>query len=129
MAEATVEIPAKVAGEERKFKFKRMTLEEATEWSQRLQARSSYYEAASAKLQVMRDEGNAGVDEYLKLADDCSRMMAEILKVTRSLSTHVIEPTQDILAAWMAKDIEGVVGVFTKYMESLFPTQGEIKNS
>lgn len=126
-----IEIPVKLKSAERIFKFKPMSIEQAIEWSSRVQARSTYRQSLVAavdeilKLPVLeRDE-----KQYLDAVDRIARIEVQIAEIMKNLAQFVIEPSKEELEGLMRTESAAVFGSFGEFLAKLFPTEEETKKS
>ena len=126
-----IEIPAKVGGSDVTFQFKRMQLEDSTEWASKLRSRVLAKEGATKEWELLAKTpvGNRDMDKYLRLGDLVARMNKDIILLVKSITDFIVHPQKEKVLEMLEAHPGEVAGVFGDYLEKMFPSEEDRKKS
>ena len=126
-----ITIPAKIEKQDVQFKFRPMTIEEATTWGSKMKARMTVYESFTKQMEMMEKGPPEEMDaeKYLKITDTQLQMVQEITKLGKDVGRFINSPDQKTIEEYMKKDFNGMLTVLLQYLDRLYPTEEEAKKS
>ena len=130
-ASGLVEIKGIINGKELDFSFEKMSVEKASSWASRMKSRVTYYEAMvkEREIFVQKDVMDQDPDVFEKLSDNEAKMLSKIMSLSKELADHCIYPPPVEMRKIVDENLEDCLTVLTDYLNNLFPTEDESKNS
>lgn len=126
-----IEVEVKLKSGPMKFQFRKMSIEEATEWASKIRSRMSYKDSIRVAILEMDKQSvlDRDMDKYLELQDKEVKLDVQIAEASKSMSKYVTDPAQDVVVGLLDTDTAAVVGAFSEFLSKAFPSQEETKKS
>jgi len=113
------------------FQFKEMAPEEALDWTSKVQARKLYLEALQKEQEIMEHVPitDRDMDKFLMISDKISKLMMQIVELSKSLTKYVVVPDQKTVETLLRSHPAKVFEAMTTFFTGLFPNEEERKKS
>ena len=112
-------------------KFRKMGIEDASDWSSRMRTRVLLQESLTKQQDRMAEDGISEEDEekFIKIGDRISKAQKAMLDILKGLSEYVVDPDKNKVQSMILADTPGMIKLFHEYLEVSFPSEEDAKKS
>jgi hypothetical protein len=113
------------------FQFREMSPEEALDWTSKVQSRKLYLEALQKEQEIMEHIpiADRDMDKFLAVSDKISKLMVQIVELSKSLAKYVVVPDQKAVETLLNNHPARVFDAMATFFTRLFPDEEERKKS